>query len=102
MTPQEVYDTVRDHLLTQNARSMNNAVCVYRSPNGLKCAIGCLIRDDEYFPEMEGEYIMNLGINRFYDHEFLLDDLRELHDNHDPSEWKRMLIGIAYDHGLEP
>jgi hypothetical protein len=56
-TDQEVFDQVANHLLTQNKRSVSatdNTLCVYRSPDGLKCAAGCLIADDEYDPRMEG------------------------------------------------
>ena len=27
--------------------------CMYRGPNGTKCAVGCLIPDEMYLPEME-------------------------------------------------
>lgn len=61
---QEIYNTVRDHLLKQNKKSLGNYIvglddnvsngCVYRSYDGLKCAAGCLIPDSKYKRSMEG------------------------------------------------
>lgn len=66
MTAQQVYDTVCAHLAAQARRSLvermglgpwgdtgSDTTCMYRSPDGLRCAIGCLIPDSEYHPEME-------------------------------------------------
>lgn len=65
MTPQEVFDTVCAHLAQQGRRSVDHKDdgdgyyfarprCAYRGLGGLKCAIGCLIPDEEYDPRMEG------------------------------------------------
>lgn len=58
MTKQEIFDTVVKHMLTQGGRAVfvdfsGEICCVYRSLGGGKCALGCLIPDDEYRPEME-------------------------------------------------
>lgn len=55
MTLQEIYSTVRQHLLTQNARSAKNGNCLYRGPNGTKCAAGALIPDEIYTPSIENK-----------------------------------------------
>jgi hypothetical protein len=60
-TPQEIFDIVSTHLLTQkrqarqgcDAEGNGSGICVYRSPEGLKCAVGCLIDDQHYKPIME-------------------------------------------------
>ncbi len=45
-TAQEVYSQVRKHLLTQKMKSIEEGKgCVYRGPDGLMCAAGCLISD---------------------------------------------------------
>lgn len=49
----------------QSAREvMEDGVCVhkcmYRGPNGLKCALGMLLPDDEYLSEMEGNGVNTL------------------------------------------
>lgn len=52
---QEVLDQIAVHLLTQKQKCNNgkdqtdpNYQCLYRNEEGLKCAAGCLIADDEY------------------------------------------------------
>lgn len=52
MTRQEAFDKVWAGLKTQgfrrsDDRSFSRPVCLYRGPDGLKCAIGHLITDDE-------------------------------------------------------
>lgn len=48
-TAQQVFDQVVTHMIKQGERSIaNGSMCLYRGPNGLMCAAGCLISDDEY------------------------------------------------------
>jgi hypothetical protein len=60
MTPQEIYDTVAKHLFAQGVRSRGkkpgseDTGCLYRGPEGTKCAVGVLMSDEVYDPEMEG------------------------------------------------
>jgi hypothetical protein len=56
----EVFQTVVNHIWQQKVKSAKKltksscvATCMYRGPNGTKCAIGCLITDEEYDPKME-------------------------------------------------
>ncbi len=52
---QDIFDFVAAHLMTQGVVSEDaSGRCVYRSPDGLKCAIGCLIPDDAYRGNLEG------------------------------------------------
>ena len=64
MNPQEIYNKIKQHLLSQNERSITIVpsihddegydVCAYRSDDGnLKCAVGALITDDAYSKELE-------------------------------------------------
>jgi len=60
MSKQEIFDKVAKHLLTQGRKATHtqpdaNSVCMYRTPDGLKCAAGCLIPDEIYHPQMEGK-----------------------------------------------
>jgi len=50
-----IFDTVKAHLLKQNKRAIHAAIhrCMYRTADGLKCAVGCLIPDDKYVPWIE-------------------------------------------------
>lgn len=58
LSPASVKSLVNESIklvLEQNERSVNvQGNCMYRGPNGLKCAIGHLIPDELYSPEMEG------------------------------------------------
>ena len=46
-TAQQVFTQVKNHLLKQNEKSMINGICAYRGSNGLQCAAGCLMSDEE-------------------------------------------------------
>jgi len=54
---QSVFDKVATHLLTQNCKSVEDGACLYRAPNGMKCAIGALIPDELYDPVFEGQAV---------------------------------------------
>jgi hypothetical protein len=108
MNAQEIFDTVKNHLLKQNAKSVNEEmdICAYRSPDGLKCAIGCLISDKEYSPTMEGLGVEDLSLDfpvleeRFIDHSDLLDSLQKVHDRYTTREWPEQLRNVAKNHNL--
>lgn len=58
MDRQRIYETVRAHLAVQGRRAViikedGKPVCAYRTPEGRKCAIGCLIPDELYDADME-------------------------------------------------
>jgi hypothetical protein len=46
MTSQEAFDTALAHLREQGAICRGDDGCLYRGPDGRKCAIGALIPDD--------------------------------------------------------
>lgn len=58
MNKQEIFDTVARHLATQGHRAAVRTElgdrCRYRLHNGDRCAIGCLIPDEEYITDLEG------------------------------------------------
>lgn len=50
-TPQEAYETMRDYFSQPDAvlaYSDDQGQCMYRTPEGRKCAVGCLIPDELY------------------------------------------------------
>lgn len=112
MTAQEVFDTVALHLLTQNAKSMlppdeDFETCAYRSPDGRKCAVGCLIPDDKYDDRVERLNIEEVADllggdtgELLLDHEDLLDALRQVHDDYDPERWRDELRVVATEQSL--
>lgn len=102
MNKQEIFDKVATHLLTQNKKSSTTIRCWYRSPEGLKCAIGCLIPDHLYDKSIEGCGSFNLpktiidyiGLNDTSDRYFL-SNLQKIHDNYEPPMWKHKLKELA-------
>jgi len=114
MTNQEIFEKVVAHLRQQGGPAMapsekvpNLMVCRYRTPDGLKCAIGCLIHDDDYIAEIEGACATDsvvVGRLPFSvetdDRRGLLVDLQEVHDHTDPEQWETALVGIALKYQL--
>jgi hypothetical protein len=121
MTNQEVYDRIKTHLLTQNKKAQIEitndegfivTVCRYRTPEGLKCAVGCLIEDyDEEFegkpvilhfggqPTRVGEYLIELGYD--YTQLKLMSDLQSAHDSYEVNFWPFELEQVAKKWNLE-
>ena len=117
MTKQEVFNLVARALAKQGVKSIaavddprfihmtenNKPMCLYRGPNGTKCAIGHLIPDDKYTPDIEGENIYNKqevlpkGVGKHID--FLLE-LQDIHDEYPPEEWERQFALLADAHKL--
>ena len=52
---QEIFNTVVRHLHAQGKPSIVKGICRYRGPDNTRCAIGALIPDEFYTPEMEGK-----------------------------------------------
>ena len=116
-TAQEIFDTVSKHLLTQNKRSegvhvilgLENHICAYRSVDGLKCAIGCLIPDEQYIPEMEslriGGIVRKNWLSPELEQEFiqninLISDLQIVHDFFTPEYWAEQLDRVRRQFNL--
>lgn len=112
MTQQEIFNTVVEHLLTQNVRSLDGEICMYRSKEGLKCAIGCLIPDDEYSVELEGYQVSVIQsglyksllskktLDMFQNNLTLLKHLQDIHDIIDPKCWDTRLKATALKFNL--
>lgn len=106
---QEIFDTVVRHLAAQGRQALGpSGACRYRAPNGDKCAIGCLIADDEYRPEIEGRGVdeppvwgslparlreVSVGF---------LSALQDVHDVCSVSYWPDALRDLAKRRGLDP
>ena len=104
-TAQEVFDQAAEHLLKQSRRSASEAGgCMYRGENGLKCAAGCFIADDEYCSQMEGAPWDTLARRGIVDtkHCVLIHALQCVHDSYVPARWWRMLRGVAERFNLNP
>lgn len=109
-TAQQVFDQVAVHLLTQNKRceseedDLGDARCVYRGEDGLRCAAGCLIADEEYDSDrMEGHGWVVMAKTKGIvptRHCDLIQRLQGVHDSFAPEGWEARLRHIATIHGL--
>ena len=101
--PQQVFDHIAAHLLTQNKRSIDDTdVCAYRGQGGLKCAAGCLIDDPEYDPHFENNIwseLIRCGCVPDH-HAALIERLQGVHDLHPVEKWKGQLSRVAAEEGL--
>lgn len=115
MRQQAVFTKVVKHLLTQKVRSCilspsgMTSELRYRGPNGTKCAIGCLITDNEYHESMEGkdlELLLETDLpdrlyTRLYMHRMILRELQGIHDSCAPEEWKDKLQALGQRYQLK-
>lgn len=90
MTRQEIFDKVVAHFAVQREAAAKYEGCMYRTPDGRKCAVGALVPDEAYDPSCEGDGVSTLfreypdmmrvsGLTRR--HEVLLIDLQRAHDS---------------------
>lgn len=114
---QKLFDKAVIHLLTQMEQSIaGDGSCLYRGPNGLKCAIGALIDDARYDAErledlsIRSQYVQvavakSQGFNLVdcdWDWEGwkILRAVQNIHDTHLPDEWKDKLTALAEQYNL--
>lgn len=120
---QGVFNLVTTHLMMQRRPSASSAGSRYRGPDGLQCALGCLIQDDHYSPTLEGNALGEKGsvLNALIDSgvamdehgmHCLLSDLQTAHDSVVATErltssddarprWIVSLDEVAKIHGLD-
>ena len=85
-TQQQIFDQVARHLLKQGKRAVSaQGRCKYRTDDGLKCAAGCLISDEEYDQnfEMRGSWpsvVSYSGYTVTVVHEHFITALQRMHD----------------------
>jgi len=103
MTEQEIFNTVFLGLKGQGfVRSIRAGMCMYRGPNGLKCAVGHLIPDEKYEKDFEFGPLYNvanaIGLKKFV---LFLSDLQSVHDrNPNPGLMEAELHAFAESRGL--
>jgi hypothetical protein len=110
MDKQEDFDKVARHLLRQGRRSVSEeGGCLYRSPDGCMCAVGCLIDDEHYTREIEHHLIYERrvidalrgsGVDLLDGVTVMLRSLQVVHDGVDPLDWAIELRGVARRHRL--
>ncbi len=112
MTEQTAFTIVKNHLLTQMTKSIEGNQCLYRGPNGTKCAIGALITDEEYkeITDHSHEFwaIYDLMVFQTENLQSLqgldltfLEELQIIHDQYETQDWKNQLEVFAKKHNLQ-
>lgn len=110
-TRQEIFDIAWNGLKAQGfARSAveNEYGCLYRGPNGLRCAIGHCISDEEYREVFEGTgistdngYSLRKAARISTDDLGFAGDLQAAHDeNPAPDAMKEALLDLALRYSL--
>ena len=121
MNGQTMFDHIARHLLRQGRPCRlrsgdDSAPCLYRRDDDTACAVGSIIPEALYRPDMEGRelcrligYLDESGdtdrwlLGRTMKHHYrLLDALQSLHDGQPEYQWPGALGNIARDIGLSP
>jgi hypothetical protein len=116
LTAQASFEQIATHLFAQGERSINSddTSCQYRGAKGLKCAIGCLIPDNQYAKRIEGASVEDVQLMEIlsaaglpaYDKRYmeLLDSLQQVHDRaghwENNATMKGQLRRVGYGFGL--
>lgn len=103
MTRQETFNTVVAHLRQQGRQAVNSGgrQCQYRGEDGLKCAAGCLIPDEDYRKDFEGRGVMTnteiATLIRRLGHDVeLVSSLQDIHDDdRGPACWESHFVTTA-------
>jgi hypothetical protein len=105
LTNQQIFNKVAKHLLEQNEKSYNGLDCVYRSPDGLMCAAGCLIPPHVLVPEGQAFSDLATAIHEesriAHTSLALVQTLQGVHDGCNPERWPSRLREVADDFGLK-
>ena len=80
---------------------MTEKFCMYKAGE-LKCAAGCLIGDDEYQDDFEGEAWGGLVRRKIAPnkHFLLISKLQFIHDVYEPKHWEEKLKELAEEFNL--
>lgn len=101
---QDAFNKVVAHVRSMKSQAINAGsnlleVCMYRTEDGKRCAIGALISDDDYHPSIEGNTVRALIAQGKIEQpswsspEFLIS-LQAIHDY--TSNWKVHFIGETH------
>lgn len=107
MKAQTVFNKAVTGLFKQGCKSrVEDDDCLYRGPNNTRCAVGMLISNTNYSPEMENKsvftlYEASLLPIHLVPHLCLLKDLQTTHDDEDVNYWPKELLLVANRHNLK-
>lgn len=114
MKAQEIFTKAVNGLRKQAAKSFRithsrGEECAYRGEEGRKCAIGHVLPDEKYCPEMEGLPVTELRNDFEVDSIIMPSDLSEsdgiaflirlqsIHDSYLPSAWENKFKDLTLD-----
>lgn len=111
LTKQDIFNIAANGLLKQGKKSVDGLSCLYRGPNGLKCAVGMLIPDNLYQDRFEGSSagesgvinaLIKVGVPNTIEYANFLEHLQAVHDYPDTDDWDYELVNFAHYYGLNP
>ncbi len=109
MEPQQAFTKIVTHLRAQNRQSKDDLyrLCLYKAPNSDSCAVGCMIPDDQYSPNMEGKSLRVLMetfpdlFNEWPENTInLMSSMQTVHDVCEPDDWEERFGVVATAHKL--
>jgi hypothetical protein len=103
-TPQEVFNFIAGHMLTQGRRSVNKlGYPAYYGLDGLKCAVGSVIPADAYNHIFENRPFERTKWLAYCSqaHQVVLVQLQSIHDKKEPETWGYHLGLYAQMYGFE-
>ena len=101
----KIWERAKDERVSIEEDSMG--ICMYRSPDGLKCFVGEIIPDELYQDTMEKNiasevfscnYADFFKARNSFSHAY--DVMQRIHDRYDPEEWHDRLRMVAKDYAL--
>ncbi len=107
---QLTFDTIAEHLLTQDAKSIdtniNLTMCRYRCEDGRMCAVGVLIPDEKYNDDLEGSTVEDMNVwdaigEEYSDDTEFLMKFQYIHDQCNVEDWAHYLCDLADDWDLD-
>ncbi|MCI0564074.1 MAG: hypothetical protein MN733_36830 [Nitrososphaera sp.] len=103
-TEEQIFQQVYLHAVEQGARSTSDSGCLYRTHDGLKCAAGFLISDEQYKPEFEHKswlwIVKHCGFPSA--HEDFIYSLQDSHDKADSYQgWIDRLVSLGESKGWD-
>lgn len=105
-TLRTLFDQMADHLMAQGRKSYDELedICMYRAPDGCKCAVGVLIEQHEYDDDIEGHSVEHILWDLSYGKLKLLKLFQGIHDGFEPSEWEGRirLFASSYNFNWKP
>ena len=111
MTKQEMFDRAARQIRKQKGPSIKGGRCLYRGPNGAKCAAGVLISNKHYTPELEDKTADDPAVSQALRASGIrntqISFVAELQEAHDEPgyleylpEWAERMRGVASKYRL--